>query len=253
MIDNYYILSLPQFVWTRAPSLAEPITVSRCDRLGTHRMVITVGLREPEVECVPLLKILDLSTGTMISTFADTVEYAVPGYVVADIGGEYVMSTPPPPNPVCALSSLTDCSGAGGANVTRPAGGYVDGLEAVIGATPLPDPPAPSCANGEQHDCGRSHRGAIAGGAVGAGVVALGLVWLWLRRRRRRVGSEDTDTECVGPQMHELMDPGPELQSRDDAMLTSAHELPMPVVELQSREDGMLTSAHEMPGDFHRV
>lgn len=88
IVDNYYILSLPQFIWTRAPSLPEPITVSRCDRLGTHRMVITVGLREPGVDCVSLLKILDLSTGATINTFADTIGYTVPRYVVADIGGE---------------------------------------------------------------------------------------------------------------------------------------------------------------------
>lgn len=147
---------------------------------------------------------------------------------------------------------LTDWSISGGATVTQPAGGYVDGLEAVIGATPIvtSPPPAetPTCANGKRHDCGRSHRGAVIGGAVGAAVVVLGLVWLWLRRRR--VGSEDTDpTEPIEPQMHELPDPGPELQSREDGMLTSASEMPLPVPELQSREDGMQTSAHELPGN----
>lgn len=115
-----------------------------------------------------------------------------------------------------------DCSGAGGATVTQPASGYVYGLETVFGATPPPGPP--TCANGERHDCGRSHRGPIIGGAVGAGVVALGLVWLWLRRRC--VGFEDTDAaEWIEPQIHELPDPVPELQSREDGMLTSAYEL----------------------------
>lgn len=90
IVDNYYILSLPQFIWTRAPSLAQPAIVSRCDRLGTHRMVITVGLRDPHADCLALLKILDLNTGMMVTTFADTVGYMVPRYVVADIGGGYV-------------------------------------------------------------------------------------------------------------------------------------------------------------------
>lgn len=51
---------------------------------------MTVGLREPEADCVALLKILDLNTGTTINTFTDRVDYAVPRYVVTDIGGGYV-------------------------------------------------------------------------------------------------------------------------------------------------------------------
>lgn len=90
IVDNYYILSLPQFIWTRAPSLPKPHTVTRCDRLGAHRMIITVGLREPTVDCVPLLTILDLNTGVTINTFADKAGYVVPHYVVADIGGGHV-------------------------------------------------------------------------------------------------------------------------------------------------------------------
>lgn len=90
IIDNYYILSIPQFIWTRAPSLPQPLAVSRCDLLGTHRMVITDGLRRPGLGCVPLLKILDLSTGATINTFTDNLTYTVPRYVVADIGGKYV-------------------------------------------------------------------------------------------------------------------------------------------------------------------
>lgn len=106
----------------------------------------------------------------------------------------------------------------------------------------------PTCANGKQHDCGRSHRKAIIGGAIGAGVVVvLGLVGLWLWRSRAE--SEATlPPEEIGPEVQELADPGPELQSREDGMLTSAVELPHPVPELQSREDGMMTSAHELPG-----
>lgn len=144
---------------------------------------------------------------------------------------------------------LTDkpdfCSGTGGATVTEPVGGYVDGLVLGTDVTP-PDPP--TCANGQRHNCG-PHQDAIIGGVVGAGIIALGLVGLCLWRRRRR--SVDTSVpEEIEPQMQELADPGPELQSREDAMLTSAFELPHPPPELQSREDGMQTSAHELPGSL---
>lgn len=90
IVDNYYILSLPQFIWTRAPSLSQPLVASQCDLLGTHRMVITDGVRRPGLGCQPLLKILDLNTGATINTFADEANYTVPHYVAADIGGKYV-------------------------------------------------------------------------------------------------------------------------------------------------------------------
>lgn len=142
---------------------------------------------------------------------------------------------------------LTDkpdfCSGTGGATVTEPVGGYVDGLVLDTGVIPLEHF---VCAGGQ---CGGPHKDAIIGGVVGAGIIALGLVGLCLWRIRRR--SVDTSVpEEIEPQMQELADPGPELQSREDAMLTSAFELPHPPPELQSREDGMQTSAHELPGSL---
>lgn len=87
IIDNYYILSIPQFVWTRAPSIPKPRTLARCDLLGTHRMVITGGARQIGVDCSTLIKILDLSTGQAINSFNDNANYTVPSYVVSDIGG----------------------------------------------------------------------------------------------------------------------------------------------------------------------
>lgn len=70
-------------------------------------------------------------------------------------------------------------------------------------------------------------------------------MWLWRRRARSESGGVQ---ETIEPLVHELPDPVPELQCREDGMQTSAHELPDPVPELQSREDGMQTSAHELPG-----
>lgn len=161
------------------------------------------------------------------------------------------MSTP---TPVCAVALLTEGSDTGGPTITQLAGGFVDGLEAVIGGTPEPEPtpPEPStCANCKLHNCGRSHRGAIIGGAVGARVVVLGFVWLWLWLRNRRVGSEDGDpTVGMEPQMHELQYRVPEQQSREDGMQTSAQEMPLQLLELQSQEDGILTSTHELPGNL---
>lgn len=191
IIDNYYILSIPQFVWTRAPSIPKPRTLARCGLLGTHRMVITGGARQPGVDCSTLIKILDLSTGQVINTFGDNANYTVPNYVVSDIGGGYV-SHPFVHFPGQILTE--DISrGSGGASMTRPIGGFVDGLEAVL--------PSPSNHNDGGDGDGtdgdnqaphavRKRLGAVVGGAVGGAVLAALLLCAFLVWRRRSARPE---------------------------------------------------------------
>lgn len=89
VIDNYYILSIPQFVWTKGPSIPEPRTWAGCNLLGKHRMAITAGTLELDAGCVDLIKILDLNTGNLTESFGlqDESAYLVPSPVLADIGG----------------------------------------------------------------------------------------------------------------------------------------------------------------------
>lgn len=93
IVDNYYILSIPQFVWTRAPAIPKPRTMSYCNLLGSHRMLIAGGFLESFLDCRELLRIVDLNTGKFINTFEDHDNYTVPSAVISDIGGGYLQMT----------------------------------------------------------------------------------------------------------------------------------------------------------------
>ena len=98
-VDNHWILTIPGFIWIKAPSLATPRTLANCNLLGKHRMLISAGsLGAGDYGCLPTLDVVDLSTLEAITTMSDNKGYEVPAAVISVIGGSYV-ALPLPSSP----------------------------------------------------------------------------------------------------------------------------------------------------------
>lgn len=105
-IDNHWILTIPGFIWIKAPSLATPRTLANCNLFGKSRMLISAGsLGAGEAGCLQTLDLVDLSTLEAVTSMNDDKPYQVPADVVSVIGGSYV---PFPPCPHLISSFLAN-------------------------------------------------------------------------------------------------------------------------------------------------
>lgn len=88
LLENYYVLSVPGFVYTAVATNARPRVSASCQRLGSHKMVV-VGGRDEDVDagCTSLFEVIDLNTFQVVDSLRDDGQYVVPTAVVAAIGG----------------------------------------------------------------------------------------------------------------------------------------------------------------------
>ncbi|PWW76202.1 hypothetical protein C7212DRAFT_343873 [Tuber magnatum] len=156
-IDNHWILTIPGFVWIKAPALATPRTLAACNLFGKRRMLISTGsLGAGEAGCLPTLEVVDLSTLEVITSMNDDKKYEVPTAVVSIIGG----------------------SPTGSATLSTPSAGWARGLNTVFSQTGIScpgynrtAPPPPPAASDSSPPVG-----AIAGGVVGGSALQLPLL-----------------------------------------------------------------------------
>lgn len=192
LIDDYWVLSVPQFVWTKGPNIEYPRSSASCNLIGNHRMLISAGY--VTTTCLTLFQIVDLNTGNVTEEFAldDTSAYQVPEFVSAEIGG-----------------------GVNGGAVVQAS--YVSGLKNAWEAPYIFA--AQNTTAGDSSDSSSSDKkstpiGAIVGGSVGgvaAGVLLLG-GFLLIRRRKQKKGAAAAAAAAaaVGPlPTTEVRDAGP--------------------------------------------
>lgn len=244
IVDNYYILSVPQFIWTRLPAIPDPRTMSFCNLLGSHRMLIAAGFLEPSLKCVDLFQILDLNTGKLITTFGDNNNYSVPSSVISSIGGGYLL----PVSYINAYSVVRDadvfCRAQGGANITKPVSGFAPDLEQEL-VTPVQTTISPSPSHTSLPPPVRP-LGPIIGGTVGGVAFAVLLLCgflFWIKRREAPAAgpSEAAATDVVNPTAYPTTADRGEMDSGQDRIQS-------PVSPLYELPYSAPRTFHELPG-----
>ncbi|KAH8148912.1 uncharacterized protein LAJ45_06886 [Morchella importuna] len=193
LIDNYWILSVPQFVWTKGPLIPDPRSGTSCNLLGNHRMLIAAGYAT--TTCVQLLQIVDLNTGNVTTEFGvdDTSPYEIPDFVLKDIGGDVT-----------------------GGSTLKPT--YVSGLEAAWNQDYIYDTKTNNTTPGADDNTSstggtKTPTAAIVGGTVGgvaAGVLLLGGFLFMRRRNKQKAAAAAAAAEPTQPPMDNVVrDAGP--------------------------------------------
>ncbi|KAI5839044.1 hypothetical protein DFP73DRAFT_563061 [Morchella snyderi] len=254
LIDNYWVLSVPQFVWSKGPLIPAPRSSPSCNLLGNHRMLISAGYAA--TTCVQLLQIVDLNTGNVTEQFGvdDTTPYQVAEFVLNDIGGD-----------------------PSGGSTVKPT--FVSGLEAAWNQVYIYDTKnitTSATDDTASPDNKKTPIAAIVGGTVGgvaAGVLLLGGFLLMRRRNKKKAAAAAAAAAPPQPPMDNVVrDAGPYDPSnagaynhRDSVYSTAppnyGSKSPAPTYtapvfpELQEAQEvhGESTSptsiAHELPGN----